>query len=222
MNHRLIIENTGANQDNLELAFFAALEVCKQKSLNNIKIVFPTKQGFKNSIVGNFLGKSATKTILDGGDVNAIDGVTLSFGTPKSINKFSKSEVILAIYTSDSDMDLVDSLRAEAFVFLPWSEEEGKYWSAIWNPKVIGPNNWTIDTDTLSSEVQEVILRLGRSINMSTGLSHPSDKDLAKKLFSSVKKADSFTPELVKRFAIQNGWEPMRAQELAAFSEKYC
>ncbi|KTF10357.1 hypothetical protein [Pseudoalteromonas sp. H103] len=222
MNNRFIVENTGPNQGNLELAFYTALEVCKGMSLTNIIIVFPTKQGFKNSIVANLLGKQATKTILDGGTVNAIDDIKLSFRTPKSIAKFSNNEVIFAIYTSENDMNLVDSARSEAIVFLPWREDEGKDWLAIWNPKIIGPTTWAIDTDALSSEAQEVILRLGRSINMSTGLTHPSDKDLAKRLFSSLRNTNSLTPELVKRFAIQNGWEPLRAQELAVFSEKYC
>ncbi|MBG9991562.1 MULTISPECIES: hypothetical protein [unclassified Pseudoalteromonas] len=222
MNNRFIVENTGPNQGNLELAFYTALEVCKGRSLTNIIIVFPTKQGFKNSIVANFLGKQATKTILDGGTVNAIDGIKLTFRTPKNIDKFSNNEVIFAIYTSEIDMNLVDSARSEAIVFLPWREDEGKDWLAIWNPKIIGPTTWAIDTDVLSSEAQEVILSLGRSINMSTGLTHPSDKDLAKRLFSSLRNTNTLTPELVKRFAIQNGWEPLRAQELAVFSEKYC
>ena len=57
---------------------------------------------------------------------------------------------------------------------------------------------------------------------MSTGLSHPSDKDRAKRIFSDLKRQGlKASEEAIRRFAVNNGWGPGRAQELASFAKKY-
>lgn len=55
---------------------------------------------------------------------------------------------------------------------------------------------------------------------MATGLSHTSDKDMAKRIFTSLKKQGfRATEEEIRQFAVNNGWEPVRAQELASFAK---
>lgn len=220
---RYLIENHGSNQESIKLAFAQAFQVCQARGLNNITLVFPTKGTFTSSDIAGFLGDQAAKALTKGSAVNLGNGVSLTLEIPKNISSFGGYGVLLSAYLTDKDMDVIDGVRnVNSIVFLPWNEEEGKRWLSTWNPQVVGKQSWNAPTNSLPQLVQDVVLKLGRCINMSTGLAHPSDKDMAKRLFSELRKNGvSASSEAVRQFAIQNGWEPSRAQELAKFASKY-
>ncbi|MCR1300254.1 MULTISPECIES: hypothetical protein [Enterobacter] len=50
----------------------------------------------------------------------------------------------------------------------------------------------------------------------------PSDKNRAKRIFTDLKKQGlKASEEATRQFAVNNGWAPVRAQELASFAKKY-
>lgn len=220
---RFLVENHGSNQESIKLAFAQAFQICQSNGLSNITLVYPTKGSFSSSDIAGFLGDQASKALAKGSAVNLGSGFTLTLEIPKNIKSFGKYDVFLAAYLTDKDMDIVDGVRnVNSIVCLPWNEDEGKRWLSTWNPQVVGKQSWNASTGSLPQSVQEVVLKLGRCINMSTGLAHPSDKEMAKKLFSELRKNGvSVSSEVVRQFAVQNGWEPFRAQELATFASKY-
>jgi hypothetical protein len=220
---RFLIENNGSNQDNIKLALSEAYHLCKEAGLKRITLVFPVKGNFGSSDIATFLGQQATKALSKGQSVDLGDGIHLELDIPKNISAYGNYEVVLAAYLTDKDMDTVDGIKnISNIVFLPWLEEDGKRWLSTWNPKIVGTSSWVVSHPSLPTPIQEEILRLGRCINMSTGLSHPSDKDMAKRTFSNLKKqGHTATEEAIRQFAVNNGWEPKRAQELASFAKKY-
>lgn len=220
---RFLVENNGSNLELIKLAFAQAFHNCKSNGLSNITLVFPTKGSFTSSDIADFLGDKDAKALAKGSAVNLGDGIHLTLEIPKNVKSFGKYDVLLAIYLTAKDMDVIDGVNnANSIVYLPWNEEEGMRWLSTWKPQVIGSQSWSASTGSLPQLIQDVVLKLGRCINMSTGLTHPSDKEMAKKLFSELrKKGVSSSPELVRQFAVQKGWKPSRAQELATFSAKY-
>lgn len=220
---RFLVENHGSNPDSIKLAFAQAYQQCKSAGLSNITLAFPTKGTFTSSDIAGFLGDHASKALAKGSPINLGDGIQLSFNIPRNIKSFSNYDVLLAAYLTDKDMDTIDGVRnVDSIVFLPWNESDGKRWLSTWHPQIVGSSSWTVSSESLPQSVQDVVLKLGRCINMSTGLAHPSDKDMAKRLFSELRKQRvSASPELVRQFAVNNGWEPIRAQELAKFSSKF-
>jgi len=220
---RFLIENNGSSQNNIKQALSEAYHLCKEAGLKRITLVFPVKGNFASSDIATFLGQQATKILSKGQAVDLGDGIRLEFDIPKNISAYGSYEVVLAAYLTDKDMDIVDSIgNISSIVFLPWLEEDGKRWLSTWNPKIVGPSSWVVSKPSLPTPIEEEILRLGRCINMSTGLSHLSDKDMAKKTFSNLKKqGHTATEEAIRQFAVNNGWEPKRAQELASFAKKY-
>lgn len=220
---RYLVENHGSNQESLKLAFAKAFQACQDSGLSNITLVFSTKGTFTSSDIADLLGDKAAKALIKGSAINLGDGVSLTLEIPKNIRTFGRYDVLLSTYLTDKDMDIIDGVKSvNSIVFLPWNKEEGKRWLSTWNPQVVGKQSWNVPANSLPQRVQDVILKLGRCINMSTGLAHPSDKDMAKRLFSELKKNGVYTSsEEVRKFAIQNGWEPSRAQELAKFASKY-
>lgn len=220
---RFLIENNGSNQENIKRALSEAYYLCEEKGFKRITLVFPVKSNFGSSDIATFLGQQATKALSKGQAVDLGDGIYLEFDIPKNISAYGNYEVVLAAYLTDKDMDIVDGIgNISSIVFLPWLEGDGKRWLSTWNPKIVGPSSWVISQPSLPTPIQEEILRLGRCINMSTGLSHPSDKHMAKEIFFNLKKQRyTATEETIRQFAVNNGWEPKRARELASFAKKY-
>lgn len=161
--------------------------------------------------------------MIKGHIINLGSHVRLEFNVPKNLPIYGNHDIVLATYLTDKDMDIIDSVQnSNSIVFLPWSEEEGKRWLSTWEPEIVGPSTWKILKPELPAPVGNEILRLGRCINMSTGLSHPSDKDRAKRIFADLKKQGLKTSEeAIRQFAVNNGWDPVSAQELASFAKKY-
>lgn len=220
---RLLIENHGSNPDSIQLAFVQAYQQCKSAGLSNVTLVFPTKGSFTSSDIAEFLGEKAAKSLAKGLSINLDDCIQLNFEIPRNIKSFGNYDVLLAAYLTDKEMDMIDGVRnVDTILYLPWNESYGKRWLSTWHPQIVGTSAWTASSESLPKIAQDVVLKLGSCINMSTGLTHPSDKDMAKKLFSELRKQRvSASPELVRQFAAQNGWEPNRAQELANFASKY-
>lgn len=220
---RYLVENHASNQESIKLAFAKAFQACQDGGLSNITLVFPTKGMFTSSDIAYFLGDQVVKALMKGSEVSLGNGVSLTLEIPKNISAFGGYDVLLSVYLTGKDMDVIDGVRnVNSIVFLPWNEEEGKRWLSTWNPQVVGKQSWSVPTNSLPQRVQDVVLKLGRCINMSTGLAHPSDKDMAKRLFLELRKSSvSASSEVIRQFAIQNGWEPSRAQELAKFASKY-
>lgn len=220
---RFLVENNGSNQDNIKLALSKAYHLCKDADLQRISLLFPAKGSFSHSDIATFLGAQATKILLKGQTVDLGNNVRLEFKIPRNFSTYGNHDIVLAIYLTDKDMDIVDSVQnINSIVFLPWSEEEGKRWLSTWDPEVVGPSTWKTVKQQFPPAIGNEILRLGRCINMSTGLSHPSDKGMAKQIFSDLKKQGfRTTEEAIRQFAVNNGWSTIRAQELASFAKKY-
>lgn len=220
---RFLIENNGSNQDNIKLAISKAYHLCKDAGLQRITLLFPAKGTFSHSDIATFLGTQATKTLVKGQTVDLGNNIHLVFNIPKNFSVYGNHDVVLAAYLTNKDMNIVDGVqKINSIVFLPWLEDDGKRWMSTWNPEIVGPSTWKVPKLQLSPFIGNEILQLGRCINMSTGLSHPSDKDMAKRIFSDLKKQGlKATEEAIRQFAVNNGWEPVRAQELASFAKKY-
>ncbi|EPC0891796.1 hypothetical protein ACRV3R_001081 [Citrobacter freundii] len=222
-NLRFLIENIGSNQDNIKAAFSKAYHLCKDAGLQQITLVFPAKGMFLHSDIATFLGAQTAKALGKGQTVGLGDNIRLDFKIPKSFLPYDNYDVILATYLLSKDMDIVDSAQnINSIVFLPRSEEEGKRWLSTWDPEIVGQSHWKVQKPQLPTYVGDEILRLGRCISMATGLSHPCDKDMAKRIFSDLKQQGfRATEEAIRQFAVNNGWEPAKAKELANFAKKY-
>lgn len=189
---RFLIENNGSNQNNIKLATSKTYHLCKDAGLQRITLLFPAKGTFSHSDIAAFLGEQAVKALLKDQKVDLGNNILLDFNIPKNFSVHGNHDIVLATYLTDKDMDIVDSARnVDSIVFLPWSEVEGKRWLSTWAPEIVGPSTWEVQKAQILPSVGDEILRLGSCINMSTGLSHPSDKDMAKQIFTSLKSKDS-------------------------------
>jgi hypothetical protein len=130
--------------------------------------------------------------------------------------------LLIGAHISDKDMNkLDDSIGAQAIVYLPWNDIEGKAWQATWGAQIIGTTAAPEPTASLSGPVEEALRSLTQAINLSTGLNHPSDKRHAERTIARLRQeGHSFDPVEIRRWAQRNAWTSSAAADLEAVARK--
>lgn len=76
---------------------------------------------------------------------------------------------------------LDDAIGAQAIVYLPWNDTDGKNWRATWGAQIVGATTAPAPTVSLPEPVEEALQSLTQAVNLGTGLNHPSDKKHAER-----------------------------------------
>jgi hypothetical protein len=214
---RYLIENHGPDQDAINTAFAEAFQICTQKAISNITLLVPAKGTFQDTVVGTFLGDKVTKALCKGQIVRITDDLTMNLESPKTISPYGSYGMVIGVYLTQKDQNVLDSLTSvKAIVLLPWTEDEGKSWLSTWNATILGNSSWQVQQTTLPTDVEADLLRLTQGINLSTGLSHPSDKESAKRILAAIKeRGHRLNPDDIRKWALRNNWQPRNAEDLA-------
>lgn len=220
---RYLIENHGPDQDVLKAAFSEAFRICTQSSISEVTLLVPSKGQFPETVVGEFLGQSAAKALCKGQTVKIAEELTMNLESPKTFSPYKGYGMVIGVYLSQNDQNKLDSIStAQAIVLLPWTEEEGKAWLSTWNATVLGKSTWQVQQATFPADVERALLNLTRGINLSTGLSHPSDKEAAKRTVSELKQNGyTLIPDDIRKWARRNNWRPNDAEALGKLAARY-
>lgn len=219
---RYLIENHGPDSDAIKTAFAGAFAVCVQNGITSITLLVPAKGAFPTTVVGTFLGADVTKALCKGETVK-VDGLTMDLESPKTFSPFKSYGMVIGVYLSQKDQNVLDSVSsAKAIVLLPWTEDDGKTWLSTWNPTVLGKSTWQAQQTAFPQDVEDALLSLTRRINLSTGLSHPSDKKAAQETLSGIKRrGHRMDPDDVRKWALRNNWQPDDAEDLGKLAARY-
>lgn len=220
---RFLIENHGPNVDAFKMALAEAIKFSHSNGIGQITLIVPAKGGFPDTVIGEFFGDQTSKLLCKGGVVDLGYGVSMNLEIPRSLSSHKKVGVVLATYLSEKDMSIIDALRtAQAVVYLPWHEDDGKKWLACWDPAIWGNSSWSVEPLTFSQEIEDALKCVTRGINLSTGLAHTRDKEFTKRIFQKL-KSDGYDlePEDIKSWAIKNGWKAKHAEEFGKLAAKY-
>lgn len=219
---RYLIENHGPNQDAIKTAFAEALRVCAQLGISEITLLVPAKDQFPNTVIGTFLGPSA-KALRKGQAVKITDTLYMNLESPKTFNPYKTYGMVIGAYLSQKDQDLLDlTISAQALVLLPWTEEEGKGWLSTWNAKILGASTWQVQQITFPADVENALISLTQSINLSSDLSHSSDNKAAHRTLSNLKKnGHLLAPDDIRKWALRNNWNPKTSATLSKIAGLY-
>lgn len=216
MTDRFLFKSVGAD----DLAFIKALQLAHQISKQNntpIHLVFPAKNAFKDSNIAEILNRLDSKfsTKLLKGETVANTDLLL----PSNIGFHNSKGIILAVYCSTKDMNLIDSnSSADSIIFVSWLEDEACVWENTWYNKGLKIMHGN-PSQTIASLPIEVVQELER---LTSGLAHPSDKEHADRIFKSLKsKGYKVSEQLVANWAIANGWNALHLDDLVKLAKKY-
>ncbi|WP_338693191.1 hypothetical protein V5279_43315 [Bradyrhizobium sp. 26S5] len=216
---RYVVERS---PDQVRLAFQSVTEICKANNITSVTLVVPQKGGFDRTIVAEFLGPNIVKALVKGQPVLVAQGVQMKLESAQTFRGSWSDELLIGAHISDKDMSkLDDAIGAQAIVYLPWNDTEGKGWQATWGAQIVGVNAAPTPTVSLPEAVEEALQSLTRAITLSTGLNHPSDKKHAQRTFARLRQESySFDPVAVRRWAQRNGWSSSAAADLEKVARK--
>lgn len=209
--------------DQIKTAFEGILDICQQHSISRVTLVVPKKGGWENTLVGQALGVRAAKALLKGEAVPLTkDGPTMTLESPQTFRNSVSPGLVVGAHISESDMAKIDdSWDAQAILYMPWTEAEGRAWQATWKPETIGVSTWAAPASALSDPVKRELEKLTRNINLGSGLAHPSDKALAVKIIGRLlSEGHQLDPVEVKQWALRHAWSSHAASDLEAIVKK--
>jgi hypothetical protein len=216
---RYIVERT---PDQVPTAFRSVVQIVKDLGITRVTLVVPKKGGWEHTVVAQFLGANAAKALSKGQSVSLVDGVTMVLESPATLRSSFDQGLLVGAHISFNDMaKLDDAWGAQAIVFLPWNDSESQEWKATWRPKVMGAKAVEAPSTSLSEPVEEALKQLTDTINLGTGLGHPSDKKHAERTIDKLRsERHSFDPAEIRRWAQRNNWSSGATADLEAIARK--
>ncbi|SSY80553.1 hypothetical protein [Alysiella crassa] len=221
MNNKFLYKNMGGNDDVLLDALKFAFSFQQP-----VHLVFPRKTGFSSTDIGRLLnklfGEETSKQLEKGENISG----RLNFLLPNQINFQTGQGVILAIHCTENDMAKItsNSPNDSKIIYVSWLMEEAENWENIWRDEGLEikygtPNSQQI---VLNQKVEEMLQRLTKIINLTTGLAHPSDKERAIKEFKNLKQLGiKENPEYIGNWALSNGWNVRHIDDLKKLATRY-
>lgn len=214
------IESIGPQEESLVLGF-KWLVTEAQKSGNKGLVAVSTKQNLDNfadwSKLAPLLNQLRKIGVAKSGDI------TLGLFTGNDTNVHAWDGPILVIYGGQKLLDAVDSISGKASVlYIPWGEGDYSAWAATWGATKLGEQAKasSAHTEPTSGAVFVALKSLTESVNLSTGIVHPSDRKAAVATLETLfHKNTNISPETIRQQLVRLGWQPKDAAEVKKLAE---
>lgn len=214
---RYLIPADGPDVMAIQRAIVLLDELSARLNQQHAIMLIPSKQNLQG-VIEQALGKQVTKALAQGKWVSLPSGANVRLETQRTFRDFGSQDLILGIYVTQRMLNQIDGAKqAAAVVVVPWTMEEVAEWQRTWNPKLPGQEQAPSATVVDNLVVKAALEMLTHTVNLSTGLSHPSDKTQAVRLFRLLlDNGESYDADSVRAWAMRNGWTPEGADQLHA------
>lgn len=219
---RVLVPLDSQDEQTFGLALAYAEQIAKAAGVSDVILLTHTKGQLDGTGLSRFLGPAASKGLTKGKTVNLSWGGKVHGQTMKTLGYQARSSVVIAYYADESLLDFVDGLHGIAgAVAVPWVPGEADGWAARWSAHVHGqgkqPPRVLIDDPV----VVRALETLTTIINLSTGLGHPRDKQMANENLRILRAKGHGDPSgTIKSWAIRHNWSPTAASDLEALAKK--
>jgi hypothetical protein len=134
----------------------------------------------------------------------------------------SVAGAVLALWTDDKMLqEIEDWWRPPAICAIPWLRRHIARWVEAHGPTELRSGTIGATKTVANPVVIEALNSLTLSVNLGTGLGHPSDHDAAVWTFRALKDArEAFDPDEVRAWAAAHRWQMRHAEELGDIAEK--
>lgn len=133
MKKRIIINNSGPNEDNFIKALGKAIEISEMNN-QSVSFIIPTIQNL-NGVVSNVLGESNIKSFIKGKKIK-INNTDFYLITEKSMRDI-KTSIVFCVYLSSVCLDeLNDFTDISCEIILPWTDEDIEFYKKIWEDEI--------------------------------------------------------------------------------------
>ena len=219
MPDRYIINTTGPDEGAIILAFLKTTELCGEFEYNSVILYIPGLGNLRGAI-GNVLGNNVIKRLSK--DKRVIyNQMEITLKTERIEILEWTEDIVLSIYPTKRMFDSINDLnRARAIVVVPWNEREKEEWIRTWNPEVVGGEEAEVEPLELNAAVESALNTLTSMVNLSTGLTHSSDKESAITLLRILHNNQvPLDPNNMRIWALRNGWTSEGANDLQEIAQ---
>lgn len=133
-------------------------------------------------------------------------------------DSFTPSEIVITLGLDADDVFKIDDFHSiKAIIAIPWLPERLQKWIQTWNPTELrGKMSAVAAFPEPSCIVKKAMEELTDSINMSTGITHPSDERLAKTTILALHKYEpELKADIVGAYLVKElRWNTNYAQEI--------
>ena len=224
---RYVVAAQGPDHDAVNKALGLALYLVKNGEVETKKITLlvHTKDALNHSVISDVIGSEAAKALLKKRPV-PLGHAELAAETVRTASSFHGPDIVIACYPDQRMLDIIDKWDSvKAVIVLPWSmDDEVASWIRTWGPQIFknGTLEQTKPANLIGSPVVETALEfITHRVNLSTGLSHPSDKEAAISLFRQLyASGERWDAQSIREWALQNNWGPKGADDLSDIAQK--
>ena len=167
------------------------------------------------------------KQLFQGAQFNDCPAV-VKFETRITYEKFkygrSNDIVICCGMDSDELLKIDDYSSVKYIIAIPWLRQFNEKWIRTWNAVNIMEGNNSNELEQYpepSCIAKKAMESLSRSINMSTGITHPSDNELAKTFIRALHKYEpELNPDIIGAYLVRVlKWDTRHAKKIETLIE---
>lgn len=218
---RVLVPIDSHDESALKTALAYAKKICELENCSDVILLTHTKNQLTQTSLSGFLGKAMVRTLAKG-TASLSGGIRLHAETMRTMSQSARKSVVLVYYAEQSILDFVDGLHnIGGVVAVPDFEGGADDWSQRWGVIVHGEKRQEPATLIEDQTVVKALETLTQIVNLSTGLSNPSDKEHANTVLRILRAKGHTDPSPhIKSWAIQHGWSPKGGDALEALSRK--
>ena len=219
---RFIVPQGLTDEGQIREALQLIIHLNKQSGKSSDVVLFiPTRAQLDGTIIDATLGERVCRALKKGEKVSLPDGSTLTCETKRTFNNYLSTEAILCAFPDEDMLKAVDSVKnLKIAVIVPWYMEEIAEWVRAWNPVILGKEHGEAERLIANPVVEEAMAMLTRHINLSTGLTNPSDKRNAIELLKILRdNGELYDPASLRAWALRHGWSPQGAEDLEKYAQ---
>lgn len=219
MPDRYITNSASSDRNALADGFKKTLELCAIHSHNAVILHLPVKTHLRQL---SLLLNQKLINALKKNNYGSWNSITFTLHTTRLEISDWTEDIVLSLYpTSKMTDNLNDLKRAKAIVVVPWIDKEREMWIKTWNPKIIGGEEVEIENLKVDPRLERALSALTGIINVSTGLTHSSDRESAIQLLQILhRNGIHLKPGNMKIWALQNGWTSDGANDLQDIAQR--
>lgn len=217
------IDVHGPDEEAIKSAFQWVLAHSDESDDNQHTIIAVNTKSALDGAISNVVGEDVVKQLkktkhvkLDEGDLYLVT---------KRIDAGNRgSGPALALYPDKDLLDKIDEMRKITDVLVvPWNREEIQFWIDQWGATELGSTLNGTQPSIADPVVKEALESLHMMVNVSSGLTHPSDRSKAIKMFRVLhQNGHQFDPNTIRAWLVgEKGWQPSNVMKYRKSQRMY-